>query len=416
MHARPIAGTAVCAAVTMGLLTAAPVAGQAGNAPEQEPPRVDMGSGGVTISSGVNSLSIGARVQFRWTLDRREEADADTGGTGEDRADGSFSQFDVPRMRVTLAGGAFRPWLRYQFQFDFSRTSGEGDSKIKDAYLEIRPSGRPYRFVAGQFKAPFGLQQLVSSGRQQFVDRAITDSKFTPGRDMGVMLAGTAAARRVGYEVGLFNGSGESLRQAKQLPLWVARFVVTPLGAPALTEGSPDAPEQPTLHLGVAARGGSQVRGRTPDGIVQDADSQTAYGLEFAYRARRLSSTAEYFWMTDEQENPQSGPDLESRGFHAQVGYMLVPRTVEVAGRYARVDGDDGVSDADVTEARGVFGYFWRVHNLKLQVDAGQVRYGARFASLSSRARSGLPGLGARLVSGQPLADTQVRAQLQLSF
>jgi len=378
--------------------------------------KVDASRGGITISSGVNSLTIGARVQVRWTLDDREQADADTAGAGEGRVDGAVSQFDVPRLRVTLGGGVWREWLRYSFQFDFSRTSGEGDSKIKDAIVEIRPPGRPYRFQAGQFKAPFGLQQLTSSGRLQFVDRAITDAKFTPGRDMGAMLPGTAGSRAIGYEVGVFNGSGESIRQNNRSHLWTGRLFFHPLGAYALSEGASDAGADPVLHLAVGVRGGEAIRGRTPGAIAEEADNQTAYNVEFAYKAPRFYSTAEYYRMTDEQENPAEGPDIDSDGFHAQVGYMVVPRTVELGLRYARVSADTDADDAEVTELRVVVGYYWHAHNLKVQADAGQIGYGSRFAALPSRARQGLPSLGTRLVSGTDLNDTQVRVQLQVAF
>jgi phosphate-selective porin len=377
---------------------------------------IDASRGGITISSGVNSLTIGARAQVRWTLDDREAFDGDTVGSGVGHEDGALSAFDVPRLRVTLSGGVFKPWMKYSFQFDFSRTSGEGASKIKDAILEIRPVGRPYRVQAGQFKAPFGLQQITSSGRLQFVDRAITDAKFNPGRDMGVMLAGTVAARTVGYDVGVFNGSGESIRQSNGSHLWVARAYVNPFGSYTLAESAVDAGDRGILHVGVAVRGGKQIRGRTAAGVVEEPDNQQAIGLEFAYKRPRFYMTAEHFWMTDEQEVPASGPDVTSRGYHVQAGYMVLPKTVEAGVLYARVMGDTGIDDGDVSEARGVVGYYFQGHNLKLQADAGQVAYGARYASLSSRARQGLPVLGTRLVSGESLSDTQIRVQFQLAF
>jgi phosphate-selective porin len=403
------------------LLAAVIVAGGARTAGAQTPPpspptTVDASSGGVTIASGVNSLTIGARAQFRWTVNKREEFDADSGGSGVGQADGPFSQFDVPRLRLTLSGGAYRAWLRYTFQFDFSRTSGEGASKIKDAVVEFRPTGTPYRILAGQFKVPFGLQQLTSSGRLQFVDRAITDSKFVPARDMGVMFGGTAGGRTIGFEAGVFNGSGESTRQTRESPLWAGRVFFNPLGVYALAEGSSDAPDAPVLHVGAGIRGGALIRGRTPAGIVQDADRQTAVDVEFAYKAPRFYSTAEFFWMTDERQNPVRLPDIKSNGYHAQAGFMLVPRRTEVAIRYARVDGDTSASDSAVSELRGAFGYYWRAHNLKLQADVGQIGYQAGFAGLTSRARAGLPSLGTRLVSGQSLADKEFRLQLQLAF
>ena len=378
--------------------------------------KVDVSRGGVTISSGVNSLTIGARLQTRWTLDDREQADADVSGEGVGHEDGAVSQFDVPRLRLTLSGGVFRPWFRYLFQFEMSRAGGEGGSRIKDAVFEIRPSGTNYRFLIGQFKVPFGLQQLTSSGRLQFVDRAITDAKFTPGRDVGAMFAGAALSRKVGYEVGIFNGAGESLRQNNRSQLWAARAFVHPFGAYTLSESATDAGPRPVLHLGVGVRGGEQIRGRSAAGVVEAADTQTGANVEVAFRAARFFSTAELFWATDEQENPTSGRDLDSRGFHAQAGYMIVPKTTEIAILFAGVDGDTEVSDSDVDELRAVVGYYWQAHNLKVQADVGRVGYDDAFASMSARARQGLPTLGPRLVSGQRLEDVQVRGQFQVAF
>jgi phosphate-selective porin len=377
---------------------------------------VDASRGGVTISSGVNSLTIGARLQVRWTLDDREEADADTAGSGLGESDGPLSQVDVPRLRVTMSGGVFRPWFRYLFQFEMSRTGGEGGSRVKDAVFEIRPTGRNFRLLAGQFKAPFGLQQLTSSGRLQFVDRAITDAKFNPGREMGVMFGGTSMGRKVGYEIGVFNGSGESIRQNNRSHLWAGRVFFNPLGAYALSEGGSDAGPNPVLHIGLGAHGGEQIRGRSAAAAVEDADAQTALNVEFAFKAPRFYSTAEYFWMTEEQENPVRGRDIDSRGFHAQAGYMVVPKTTEIGLLIAHVDGDTRVEDSNLDEIRAGVGYYWQAHNLKVQADVGRLHYDANFAGMSSRARLGLPGLGTRLVSGRSLTDTQVRVQAQVAF
>ena len=398
----------------MLLLSALPVSAQSPAPPPDT--RVDASRGGITITSGVNSLTIGARMQFRWTLDDREAFDADIVGDGVGRADGPASAFDVPRMRISFSGGAFRPWLKYEFQFDLSRTGGESGSKIKDAVIEIRPVDRNYSVRLGQFKAPFGLQQLTSSGRQQFVDRAITDSKFVPSRDMGVMIRSTFADSTIGVDAGVFNGAGESRRQSNRSHLLTGRVYYQPWGAYRLSEGSSDAGDDPLLHVGAGVRTGTQVQGRTATGVFDDADNQTAMNAEFAYKARRVFATAEYFWMSDAQENPVDGRDIDSHGFHAQASYMLVPRVVEAGVRYARIDPDTDVASSDVTEVRGVVGYYWQGHNLKVQGDVGQVGFDDNFSALASRARQGLPLLGNRLVSGERVRDTQVRVQLQIAF
>jgi len=135
---------------------------------------------------------------------------------------------------------------------------------------------------------------------------------------MGVMFAGAAVARKLGYEVGVFNGSGESIRQNNRSQLWAGRIFVDPLGAYTLAEGSSDATERPVVHVGVGAHGGKAIRGRTTAGVVDEADNQLAYNVEFAFKSPRFDATAEHFWMTDEQQNPVSAPDLDSRGYHAR--------------------------------------------------------------------------------------------------
>jgi phosphate-selective porin len=398
------------------LAGAIPASAQQAPAEATPPTTVDASRGGITITSGVNSLTIGVRTQLRWTLDDREALDADTEGAGAGEADGPLSQFDVPRLRLLLNGTVYRRWLRYNFQFELHRTSGEGGSRMKDAFVEIRPPDRSYRLQVGQFKVPFGLQQLNSSSRLQFVDRAITDAKFNPARDLGVMVAGTLLDRKAGYEAGVFNGAGESTRQTNRSHAWAARAFIDPLGQYTLSEGGSDATDRPVLHVGGAVRGGEPIRGRAADGIVEDADRQHAVNVETAFKMGRLSATAEHFWMSDEQDNPLAGRDIDARGYHAQAGYMVLPRTTEIAVLYSRVDGDTAVPDSAVTELRGVVGYFFQSHNLKLQGDAGRIAYGAGFALMPPRARQGLPSIGTRLVTGEELSDVQVRVQLSLAF
>jgi phosphate-selective porin len=379
------------------------------------PTTVDGSRGGVTITSGVNSLRIGARAQFRWTTAWKHASDEDALGVGAGLADGALGEFDIPSMRVTLSGGVYRPWLRYEFEFDFSRTDGEAASTIKDMVLEIRPAGGNYRIVAGQFKAPFGLQTLVSSARLQFVDRALTHTTFNPGREMGVMLGGAFLERKVGVDAGVFNGSGESAPQDNRSTLWVGRVYVQPLGPYAPAEGASDG-GAPLLHIGAAVRGGEAVRGRSSPDVVDEADNERAFSMEAAFKARRFFATAEGFWMTNEQRNPLPGPDLGARGYHAQAGYMIRPRTTELGILYSRIEGDTTAADAAVTELRGGVGYYWQSHSLKLQADFGVVGYGANFAALPERARQGLPPLGNRLVANQDLSDRQLRVQMTLMF
>ncbi len=127
--------------------------------------------------------------------------------------------------------------------------------------------------------------------------------------------------------------------------------------------------------------------------------------------------------MTDQLSNPLPDRDVDSWGYDLQVGYMIVPKTFEIALRYALIDPDKSVDDADVDEWRLGFNYFFAGHNLKLQADLGTVGYGSNYLALPLVARRGLPLLGTRVgvstsdpSTWQAFTDKVARLQFQLSF
>ncbi len=367
--------------------------------------QVDASKGGLTIRSGDNSVTFGVYTQVRGVLDDRELYDADAKDTlGSGREDGLTPAFDVVKVRVSLRGTMFRPWVKYNFAFEAGRTPGESSSKIKDAYLELGKDTLSVR--AGQYKVPFGLQEQAPDTGQEFVDRSLANAAFAPSRDAGVMLTGAVREKRLGYALGVFNGSGESKVQNNRALMWAARLWLDPLGEYKLAESAVETPSKGSLHVGVAARGCDAMKGGT-SGVVQDVNKQMAFALELAWKWRRLFLTAEGFWQRGEVRNPTAGPDVEGSGWHVQGGYMVLAKRLELDLRYAEVDPDRDVEADKSTELRAGANYYWKAHNLKLQADAGLLTYEAEASGRSKR----LPE-----AAGERLQDFQLRLQLQLSF
>jgi len=369
--------------------------------------RVDLNDGGLKFSSGDNSIVFGAYAQLRGTLEDRDLGDADAKGTlGNGKKDPLTASFDVAKVRLSVRGTMFRPWVRFNVAVEATRTPGESDNKIKDAYVELGDSRFAVR--AGQYKVPFGMQVLVPDTAQEFVDRSIAGAAFAPDRDTGVMATGTLRNKTLGYAVGLFNGSGESRRQNNTALLWAARAWFDPLGEYKLSESAVDAPAQSLLHVGLAVRGGDLIKGgRT--GVFEDADGETAAGLELAFKRQAVFVTAEAFWQRTQVRNPLAGPDVDASGWLLQGGYMVVAQRLELAGRFAEVDSNRDVPGSRTREARGAVNYYFKKHALKLQADAGQVTYEAKAPGRGDATR--LPA-----ASGKELADFQLRVQLQLAF
>lgn len=369
--------------------------------------QVDASKGGVTIRSGDNSLTFGAYVQVRGFLDDRELYDADAKGTlGYGTEDDLAPSFDVTRVRLSVRGTMFKPWVKYNLAVEASRTPGESDSKVKDAYVELGNERVSVR--VGQYKVPFSLQTLTPDWGQELVERSIAVAAFAPDRDTGVMLLGTAKEKKLGYSAGVFNGSGESRRQNNGAVMWALRLWADPLGEYKLSEGAVEAPSKSILHFGLAVHGGDAARGgRT--GVFQEADDQTAVGLELAFKRHRAFLTGEGFWQKDQVHNPTAGPAVESLGWQVQGGYMLVARRLELDARYAEVDPDHDASGDRATELRGGVNYYWKGHNLKLQSDVGRLTFEPKGPGRTSTSR--LPTATDRKVT-----DYQVRMQVQLYF
>lgn len=410
-----------CSALAALLLT--PTAALA--AEEEKPSTsVDASKGGITFKSGDNSLTFGAFAQLRALYEDKEQWDGDTDGGGDGIEDGGALSFDIPRVRLTMRGTMWKPWLKYTFSYEMSRTSGESSSKLKDAYLEF--AAKPLATLrVGQFKVPFGLQELTGDQYQQFVERAITNT-FDPSREMGITLQGVTGTKLFGYQVGLFNGSGESIRQEDDTQMYAARIWFDPLGEYVLREGSNENPEGNIFHVGLATRGGEIMRGNGErSGVVEDPDDQTAYGLELAWKLRRFFATAEYFLQTTEFANPTVAPDVDAEGFHVQGGFMAVPDRLELGLRYASIDPNTDLDADKITETRGLVAWFFKGHNLKIQTDFGQIEYDANapatFNTFTARGKVAAGGdspVAGRLpaATGQSVSDRQIRIQVQLNF
>jgi len=420
----PIGGLILGVACTLPALAADEPKPEAPK-PETTVDSSDPTKGFVTFKSGDNSLTLGAWGQFRATVDDREQFDGDTVGSGLGKEDGTSTSFSIPRLRLYLQGTAFKPWMRYKVEIEVANLKTDtvtnlNNGRITDGYVEFAKS--PYATVrVGQYKVPFGMQQLVPDTRQEFVDRSIADAKFAPARDVGVMLLGQFFDKKFGYQASVVNGGGQNNPQDDRGVMYGARIVYDPLGEYKLVEGATDNPEKNVLHFGVAYRGGEVPRGLATVGNFEDPNDETAFGVEIAWKYKRFFAMGEYYKQTDEQANPTVGPDIDANGYHAQFGVFVQPKKQELALRYASIEPDDSIVDAKQTEARLVYGYYWVGHNMKLQADLGQITFGQNFSTLSALALRGVsPGLAAanRLVTlpGQELSDKQLRVQFVLAF
>jgi phosphate-selective porin len=199
---------------------------------------------------------------------------------GRLQVDGAFFPRQTPksgayirRARVELRG-----WLGPLFYFDVSSDFAPGPPADTDAapsvfpaaddYLAFAPFGDQFIVQAGQFDAPFTLENRTSDAYTDFIERAMVARTFGAPRnkEVGIMAHGLVADGRFYYSGGVFNGEGPEFRNIDNQSETIGRLVVTPF--------APSGRAWRGLSLGVSAWYGNHVLGpeapvqATPGGMV----------------------------------------------------------------------------------------------------------------------------------------------------
>lgn len=291
------------------------------------------------------------------------------------------NEFQVRRLKFFASGWAYMPYIRYKVQFnavggrvllpidtdgdgEFDDLSVDGNKSfdLEDAYLDYARSDKA-TFRAGQFKVPFGIQFMTSSGRQQFVERAIANVAFVQGRDVGIGLHGRFGNKRFGYETSLFNGNGRNRTGNDNDELgYSARIHFDSAGGFKLAESATAHPEAVEWTVGAAWLD-------NPRDILGELDRNVLEGF-LALRFRRISLLADYFERSIEQA--MEG-EVDSDGYIGQLGLFIVRHKFEIAVRYSEFDPDTTIDNDSTIESRVALNYFIKAHRMKFQVDYGTV-------------------------------------------
>ncbi len=196
-----------------------------------------------------------------------------------------------------------------------------------DFWVEYRPSAA-LGLRAGQFKAPFGRQEIAHTGELALPDRAGI-AAIAPGRDIGVMLHGSVAGR-LGYAYGVFNGEGRNLsRNINNAFLHVGRLTWTPLGTP-VDETEITAFRPAGLTLGLNA-------GLNYNGDIQNAETRLVGGDVSAY-LDRMGVSGEYLLARVKAPAAAGFASFDKRGFYVQPIFAAVTDRWEFVLRYERYD------------------------------------------------------------------------------
>jgi hypothetical protein len=333
--------------------------------------------GKTTFETDLASMSLSNRIQFRYT--REAPDDETTLGNGApvsgspqawEMGKGRDS-FRIRRAKMKLEGWFWRKTLTYEFQVNVA------DANVfEDAQLTWDVSGRKTLQVkVGQYKVPFGRQELTTSTSQQFVDRSIVSNEFNKGRDVGVSIQGLLFREALDYRLGVFNGNGRGKAANDNRKLqYNGRVVYQPWGDHRYSESDFESKGKPLLAVG------AQFEVNDQRGSTTGVDSKRLlWGPEVAFKYRGLSLFADLYRreLTVEAVEGSPASAFDSNGWQVQAGCFVYKRTWEIALRYAAWDPGRRASD-ERREVGGAVSVYENRHALKAQLDLRQLEDEAR--------------------------------------
>jgi len=357
--------------------------------PKQPVQTIVWRDGKTRFTLGTNFyMEMSNRIQPRFTYELPDDSVKLAGTENAGDAKGSFR---IRRAKFKLEGWFYKPELEFEIQLNWpDASSAQPNRFVEDANIDWDISKKKtFRVRFGQFKAPFGRQQLTSSGAQQFVDRAITDERYNDARETGVALWGTLGTNKIDWRVMMSNGNGRSnSNNDNDKFLWTGRVMWQAIGntrmnqwgsGALLTEGDlGDSVNGPLLSF--AAEAAKNNRWFTTTG--NDPDN-TTWGIDGQFKYAGFAAWGEYL---QRHTKPETGDKYQDAGFLAQASYAFkAPKLgpgayLEVAGRYAKLDPNDLVGGDSREEIGGALSYYYNRHNLKVQADYRQVKDEAKKA------------------------------------
>jgi len=274
-------------------------------------------------------LSLGRALNLTGLFQERYQAFQGTSG---------IDGFDTRRARLDFKGAISDHW-DYELYVEFG-----GTPALVDGYTTYKFADY-LRISAGQFKIPFSVESLTSDSQLELIDRSQVEESLNArakdvlgnqnGRDIGAQIAGSFFKLNgnylFDYTFGVFNGNGVNRADNNQDKDVSGRFTVHPI---------------PNLSLSY-----DFYHGRDIFGTITTNQLRNRQGFDARYVYNRLSLTAEYDKGTDAA--------IKRDGWYAQAGYFILPKKLQLVGKYDTYDPNKIIATDRSTWYIGGVNYFF---------------------------------------------------------
>jgi len=329
------------------------------------------------------SLHIQSRFQFRFFTPKDADPITFDDFTGEKKPG-----FKISRARLKIGGHAFRPWLKYYWEYEISQSNLLNFTVSVEKWSALK-------FMVGQFKVEYSRERRISSGDQQMTDRSVINRPFTIDRQQGAEIYGRLKGSGIAdfnYWLGAFTGTGRGNAANDDSHLmYFGRTQWNFLGRYLDFKGSDIEIHKKPVGLiavsGVTNQSAytrfSQSGGGSLEGYENGQPGQYRVhqaNIETAFMYKGFSWQSEVHWkeIIDKLNNDQTD---ELRGYYIQAGYFFHqafhwwPQPLELAIRNAIYLPNHEADQTKEKETSAAFNWFFDGHKNKLTLETSYFNY-----------------------------------------
>jgi phosphate-selective porin OprO/OprP len=299
-------------------------------------------------------------------------------------------RFRLRRARINLTGD-FAEKFDFKIEGDFGQSDGISSNRTAFSGTDIFVNWHQFaeaNVKVGQWKAPFGLEQLTPDPSLIIIERSLPTGAITPERQIGVQVWGKPFTNiwpdekdLLTYYAGIFNGNGRNVSvNDNNNFMYVGRLELMPFKGKIFGQES-------SLKLGGDVLNSRDDKGTNisqslnllvnADGslspfVLLGADERTAWSVDAWFKLGPFDLIGEYF---QEKVNgrtvngvPPGFANFTTNGYYVQGSYFLIPKKLQAAVRWEDLNpgqmGNDGIHSIT-----GGLNYYIHGDDLKLMVN-----------------------------------------------
>lgn len=313
-------------------------------------------------------------------------------------------RFRLRRARITLSGD-FAEQFDFKLEGEFEQAdginAGRTDFSATDAWVNWH--GFPEaNLKLGQFKAPFGLEQLTSDTKLFTIERSQVTEALTPERQIGIQIWGKPFADSwpdqkdlLTYSAGVFNGNGRNTTTNDNNEYMYVARLESQLFAGKL------AGQDTSLKVGgnyltsrdAAGTNVSQVGnlfvgtdGSLSPFVLPSAGEREAYGVDASFHLGPFDLIGEYIHERIEPRvvggPPPTFAAFDSSGYYITAGYFVIPKKLQLVAKWESFDPGQVAND-NLHSITGGVNYY--IHGDDLKLMAGYIHTWSDFRSNQPR-------------------------------